>query len=113
MEVAVQAGGPALALLGFIVMSFVWGASEAAMTAELSIVYPEAAGWSPLIFVIYWRDQFTVSINLQDSPLGPTLRLGPFGLFSVLSSTTFLEFLMPQVFTSTPNYSKLFLFVTI
>ena len=53
MEVAVQAGGPALALLGFIVMSFVWGASEAAMTAELSIVYPEAAGWSPLIFVIY------------------------------------------------------------
>jgi len=46
MEIAVRAAGPALALLGFIVMPIVWGGSEAAMTAELCVVYPEAAGFA-------------------------------------------------------------------
>jgi len=45
LEVAVAAGGPALALLGFIVIPFVWAASEAALTTELSIAYPEASGY--------------------------------------------------------------------
>eukprot|EP00615_Pteridomonas_danica_P009207 CAMPEP_0114341278 /NCGR_PEP_ID=MMETSP0101-20121206/8940_1 /TAXON_ID=38822 ORGANISM="Pteridomonas danica, Strain PT" /NCGR_SAMPLE_ID=MMETSP0101 /ASSEMBLY_ACC=CAM_ASM_000211 /LENGTH=179 /DNA_ID=CAMNT_0001474827 /DNA_START=268 /DNA_END=804 /DNA_ORIENTATION=+ len=46
MEVAVKAGGPFLALLGFLVMPLVWSVPEAAMTAELSIAYPEAAGFA-------------------------------------------------------------------
>ena len=46
MEVAVRAGGPFLALLGFIVMPLIWSLPEAAMTAELCIEYPEAAGYA-------------------------------------------------------------------
>jgi hypothetical protein len=41
MEVSVKAGGPFLAILGFTVMPFIWSLPEAAMTAELSIAYPE------------------------------------------------------------------------
>uniref|UniRef100_A0A7S2W835 Amino acid permease/ SLC12A domain-containing protein n=1 Tax=Rhizochromulina marina TaxID=1034831 RepID=A0A7S2W835_9STRA len=46
MEPAVKAAGPALALLGFLVMPFLWSLPEALMTAELSIAFPEAAGFS-------------------------------------------------------------------
>jgi len=45
LEVAVAAGGPALALLGFLVVPLVWACSEAALTTELSIAYPEASGY--------------------------------------------------------------------
>ena len=41
MEVAVRAGGPFLALLGFTVMPLLWSLPEAAMTAELSVAFPE------------------------------------------------------------------------
>jgi len=41
IEVAVKAGGPLLALLGFIIMPLIWSSTEAAMTAELSVAYPE------------------------------------------------------------------------
>ena len=41
MEGAVRAGGPALALLGFLVFPLIWSLPEAAMTAELSVAYPE------------------------------------------------------------------------
>lgn len=40
-EIAVKAAGPAIALFGFLVMPLVWSLPEAAMTAELSIAYPE------------------------------------------------------------------------
>lgn len=60
MEVAVRAGGPMLALLGFLVMPLVWSVPEAAMTAELSIAYPEAAGfaaWTNAAFGPFWSFQ--------------------------------------------------------
>lgn len=41
MEVAVRAGGPLLALLGFVFTPFIWSLPEAAMTAELSVAFPE------------------------------------------------------------------------
>eukprot|EP00617_Octactis_speculum_P001176 CAMPEP_0185793042 /NCGR_PEP_ID=MMETSP1174-20130828/159252_1 /TAXON_ID=35687 /ORGANISM="Dictyocha speculum, Strain CCMP1381" /LENGTH=479 /DNA_ID=CAMNT_0028488147 /DNA_START=162 /DNA_END=1598 /DNA_ORIENTATION=- len=44
-EVAVQAAGPGLAILGFIVMPFVWSLPEALMTAELCTNFPEASGF--------------------------------------------------------------------
>jgi hypothetical protein len=40
-EIAVQAAGPALALLGFLIMPLAWSLPEAVMTAELSTAYPE------------------------------------------------------------------------
>mmetsp|Transcript_7596 Transcript_7596/g.17363 ORF Transcript_7596/g.17363 Transcript_7596/m.17363 type:complete len:615 (-) Transcript_7596:726-2570(-) len=45
LEVAVAAGGPVLALAGFLAVPFLWGAAEAAMTTELAIAFPEAAGY--------------------------------------------------------------------
>jgi hypothetical protein len=54
MEVSVKAGGPFLAILGFTVMPFIWSLPEAAMTAELSIAYPEVL--QKIIYVcIYHR----------------------------------------------------------
>lgn len=41
MEVAVRAGGPLLALIGFTIMPLVWSLPEAAMTTELSVAFPE------------------------------------------------------------------------
>jgi hypothetical protein len=41
MEVAVKSGGPLLAIIGFILVPLIWSVPEAAMTAELSIAYPE------------------------------------------------------------------------
>jgi hypothetical protein len=40
-EIAVRAAGPAIALLGFLIMPLAWSLPEAVMTAELSIAYPE------------------------------------------------------------------------
>jgi len=57
MEGAVRAGGPALALLGFLVFPLIWSLPEAAMTAELSVAYPEAAGfgaWTNAAFGPFW-----------------------------------------------------------
>ena len=44
LETSVRAGGPFFALLGFLVMPFVWSVNEALMTAELGTAYPEASG---------------------------------------------------------------------
>jgi hypothetical protein len=60
MEVAVQAGGPLLALVGFLVMPLVWSLPEAAMTAELCVAFPEAAGfaaWTNAAFGPFWSFQ--------------------------------------------------------
>lgn len=80
MEPAVKAAGPAVALLGFLVMPLVWSLPEALMTAgpspaaaptrvalaapqpaccvaELSIAFPEAAGfsaWTNAAFGPFW-----------------------------------------------------------
>lgn len=52
-ELAVQAGGAGLALLGFAVMPLVWSVPEAGMTAELCSAYPEAAGFSAWVNAAY------------------------------------------------------------
>eukprot|EP01062_Namystynia_karyoxenos_P059776 TRINITY_DN5119_c0_g1_i1.p1 TRINITY_DN5119_c0_g1~~TRINITY_DN5119_c0_g1_i1.p1 ORF type:complete len:623 (+),score=134.12 TRINITY_DN5119_c0_g1_i1:153-2021(+) len=45
VESAVRHGGPLLALLGFVVLPFVWAVPEALVTTELSTALPEAAGY--------------------------------------------------------------------
>lgn len=44
VEPVVAAGGPLIALLGFIFLPLVWSIPEALVTAELSTTFPEAAG---------------------------------------------------------------------
>lgn len=44
VEPVVAAGGPFVALAGFIVLPMVWSIPEALVTAELSTAFPEAAG---------------------------------------------------------------------
>jgi hypothetical protein len=44
IETAVRAGGNFYALLGFLVMPFVWSLQEALMTAELGTTFVEASG---------------------------------------------------------------------
>ncbi|RVW48637.1 putative polyamine transporter [Vitis vinifera] len=50
-EPAVQAAGPLLAILGFLIFPFIWSIPEALITAELSTAFPGNGG-----FVI-WADQ--------------------------------------------------------
>lgn len=45
-ELIVKAAGPALALLGYLLFTMFWSVPEALMTAELSVAYPEAAGFA-------------------------------------------------------------------
>ena len=44
IEATVRAGGNLYAILGFLVMPFVWSLQEALMTAELGTAFPEASG---------------------------------------------------------------------
>jgi hypothetical protein len=44
IESSVRSGGNFFALLGFLVMPFIWSAQEALMTAELGTAFPEASG---------------------------------------------------------------------
>lgn len=44
VEPVVSAGGPLMALAGFLMLPLVWSIPEAMVTAELSTTFPEAAG---------------------------------------------------------------------
>ncbi|KAJ0021259.1 hypothetical protein Pint_31389 [Pistacia integerrima] len=52
-EPAVQAAGPLLALLGFLIFPFIWSVPEALITAELSTAFPGDGG-----FVIWAHQAF-------------------------------------------------------
>ncbi|CAK9327917.1 unnamed protein product [Citrullus colocynthis] len=56
-EPAVQAAGPFLAIIGFIVFPFVWSVPEALITAELSTAFPGNGGfviWAERAFGPFW-----------------------------------------------------------
>ena len=42
---AVSAGGPLLAVLGFIILPIIWSVPEALVTAELATAFPEDSGY--------------------------------------------------------------------
>jgi len=57
---AVSTGGPALALLGFLVLPLVWSVPEALVTAELATAFPEDSGyvaWVTAAFGPFWGFQ--------------------------------------------------------
>eukprot|EP00752_Nemacystus_decipiens_P005119 g4644.t1 len=57
VEPVVAAGGPLVALLGFMFLPLVWSIPEALVTAELSTTFPEAAGcvaWVSTAYGPFW-----------------------------------------------------------
>ncbi|KAK8561214.1 hypothetical protein V6N13_149617 [Hibiscus sabdariffa] len=60
IEDSVQAAGPLLALLGFLLVPFVWSVPEALITAELGTMFPENGGyvvWVSSALGPYWGFQ--------------------------------------------------------
>lgn len=45
LQDAVKAGGPLLAILGFLILPFVWSVPEALVCAELATAFPENSGY--------------------------------------------------------------------
>jgi len=59
-EDAVRAGGPLLALVGFLVLPLIWSVPEALITAELATTFPENSGyvaWVTAAFGPFWGFQ--------------------------------------------------------
>lgn len=60
VEDSVQAGGPLLAIVGFLVFPFIWSIPEALITAELATAFPENGGyvlWISAAFGDFWGFQ--------------------------------------------------------
>ncbi|KAJ4977460.1 hypothetical protein NE237_002566 [Protea cynaroides] len=60
IEDTVQAAGPLLALLGFLVFPFIWSVPEALITAEMGTMFPENGGyvvWVSSALGPYWGFQ--------------------------------------------------------
>ena len=45
LQDAVKAGGPLLAILGFLILPFIWSVPEALVCAELATAFPENSGY--------------------------------------------------------------------
>jgi hypothetical protein len=65
VETSVRAGGNFYALLGFLVLPFVWSCQEALMTAELGTAFPEASGG-----VAWVEEAFGPSVGWMSGYLG-------------------------------------------
>jgi amino acid transporter len=78
---AVSTGGPALALLGFIVLPLVWSVPEALVTAELATAFPEDSGyvaWVTAAFGPFWGFQegwWSWLSGVTDNSVYPVLML--------------------------------------
>jgi hypothetical protein len=96
MEVAVRAGGPALALLGFTVFPLVWSMPEAAMTAELSVAYPEVMmvtmmkkGVQELLLLGVTTELLVVYLEMHTATIfSPPLPTTPLPITPTMSPTT-------------------------
>lgn len=81
IEDSVRAGGPLLALLGFIIFPFIWSIPEALITAELATTFPENGGyvlWISAAFGPFWGFQEGVwkwFSGVMDNALYPVLFL--------------------------------------
>ncbi|XP_021891168.1 probable polyamine transporter At3g13620 [Carica papaya] len=110
-EPAVQAAGPLLALLGFLIFPFIWSVPEALITAELSTAFPGNGGfviWAERAFGPFagsmmgsWKFLSGV-VNIASFPILcidylkrmiPALESGWPRQISVLISTLLLSFL--------------------
>lgn len=72
LQDAVSAGGPLLAILGFLILPLIWSVPEALITAELATTFPENSGyvaWVTAAFGPFWGFQVIL--------LMPVLQLSP------------------------------------
>ena len=110
-EPAVQAAGPLLALLGFLIFPFIWSVPEALITAELTTAYPGNGGfvvWAERAFGPFWGSLMGTwkflsgVINIASFPvlcieyvqkIFPALQSGWPRQVAILASTLALSFL--------------------
>ncbi|XP_050369532.1 probable polyamine transporter At3g13620 [Argentina anserina] len=110
-EPAVQAAGPLLAILGFLIFPFIWSVPEALITAELSTTFPGNGGfviWADRAFGPFWGSLMGTwkflsgVINIAAFPvlcidymekIIPALESGWPRYLAVCLSTLFLSFL--------------------
>ncbi|CAM9297789.1 unnamed protein product, partial [Hapterophycus canaliculatus] len=95
VEPVVAAGGPFLALLGFLFLPLVWSIPEALVTAELSTTFPEAAGCVAWVSTAYgpfwgWMEGYSSWVSgVADNSLYPVLFMDY--LVSLLPRDSFLR----------------------
>ncbi|KAL6976788.1 hypothetical protein U1Q18_025574, partial [Sarracenia purpurea var. burkii] len=110
-EPTVQAAGPLLAILGFLVFPFIWSIPEALITAELSTAFPGNGGfviWADAAFGPFWGSLmgtwklFSGVINIAAFPalcidyldkLFPVFSSGLPRYLAILAFTLLLSFL--------------------
>lgn len=84
VEDSVKAGGPLLAILGFLIFPFIWSIPEALITAELATAFPENGGyvlWISAAFGDFWGFQegwWKWISGVTDNALYPVLFLDYF-----------------------------------
>ncbi|BAT81877.1 hypothetical protein LR48_Vigan07g197200 [Vigna angularis] len=130
-EPAVQAAGPLLALLGFLIFPFIWSVPEALITAELTTAYPGNGGfvlWAERAFGPFWGSLMGTwkflsgVINIASFPvlcieyvqkLFPVLRSGWPRQVAVIASTLALSFLNYTGLTIVGNVAVLLAVVSL
>ena len=72
LQDAVSAGGPLLAILGFLLLPLIWSVPEALITAELATTFPENSGyvaWVTAAFGPFWGFQVRQRSSFNDVTL--------------------------------------------
>ncbi|XP_022633745.1 probable polyamine transporter At3g13620 [Vigna radiata var. radiata] len=130
-EPAVQAAGPLLALLGFLIFPFIWSVPEALITAELTTAYPGNGGvvlWVERAFGPFWGSlmgtwkflsgvidiaSFPVLCIEYVQKIFPVLRSGWPRQVAVIASTLALSFLNYTGLTIVGNVAVLLAVVSL
>ncbi|XP_068488202.1 probable polyamine transporter At3g13620 [Phaseolus vulgaris] len=130
-EPAVQAAGPLLALLGFLIFPFIWSVPEALITAELTTAYPGNGGfvlWAERAFGPFWGSLMGTwkflsgVINIASFPvlcieyvqkILPVLQSGWPRYVAILASTLALSFLNYTGLTIVGNVAVLLAVVSL
>ncbi|XP_019433907.1 PREDICTED: probable polyamine transporter At3g13620 [Lupinus angustifolius] len=106
-EYAVGAGGPLLAIIGFIIFPFIWSIPEALVTAELATTFPGNGGfviWANEAFGPFWGSLmgfwkfFSGVINMASYPV---------------LCIDYLKLVIPILSTGFPRYLSIFIFTCI
>ena len=97
IEASVRAGGNFFALLGFLILPFVWSVPEAAVTAELGSAYPEASGG-----VAWVEEAFGQKAGLMAGYLGWVAGATDNAIYPVL----FLEYITSVLSSTNDDFEK-------
>ena len=97
IEASVRAGGNFFAILGFLILPFVWSVPEAAVTAELGSAYPEASGG-----VAWVEEAFGQKAGLMAGYLGWVAGATDNAIYPVL----FLEYVTSVLSSTNDDFEK-------